>query len=86
MTEYYPCRLCTLEVEGDDKSVQCDLRDKCIQERALSMVLGGLYNRNSLFYFKQQRFERFSLLSNQSTTFANLTNIEQRNFKNDVPF
>ena len=25
MTEPYPCRVCTLEVEVDDKFVQCDL-------------------------------------------------------------
>ena len=30
MTEYYPCRVCTLEVEDDDKSVQCDLCDRWI--------------------------------------------------------
>ena len=29
MTEHYPCRVCTLEVE-DDKSVQCDLCDRWI--------------------------------------------------------
>ena len=30
MTEHYPCRVCTLEVEDDDKSVQCDLCDRWI--------------------------------------------------------
>ena len=30
MTEYYPCRVCTLEVEDDDKSVQFDLCDRWI--------------------------------------------------------
>ena len=30
MTEHYPCRVCILEVEGDDKSVQCDLCDRWI--------------------------------------------------------
>ena len=28
MTEYYPFRVCTLKVEDDDKSVQCDLCDR----------------------------------------------------------
>ena len=30
MTEHYPCRVCALEVEDDDKSVQCDLFDRWI--------------------------------------------------------
>ena len=30
MIEYYPCRVCTLEVEDDDKSLQCDLCDRWI--------------------------------------------------------
>ena len=30
MTEHYPCRVCTLEVEDDDKSVQCELCDRWI--------------------------------------------------------
>ena len=30
MTEHYPCRVCTLEVEDHDKSVKCDLCDRWI--------------------------------------------------------
>ena len=30
LTEHYPCRVCSLEVEDDDKSVQCDLCDRWI--------------------------------------------------------
>ena len=30
MTEHCPCRVCTLEVEDDDKYVQCDLCDRWI--------------------------------------------------------
>ena len=30
MTDHYPCRLCMLEVEDDDKSIQCDLCDRMI--------------------------------------------------------
>ena len=30
MTEHYPCRVCTLEVKDDNKSVQCDLFDRWI--------------------------------------------------------
>ena len=30
MAEHYPCRVCTLEVEDDGESGQCDLCDKWI--------------------------------------------------------
>ena len=30
MIEHYPCRVCTLQIEGDDKSAQCDLCDRWI--------------------------------------------------------
>ena len=30
MTEHYPCWVLTLEVDDDDKSVQCDLCDTWI--------------------------------------------------------
>ena len=30
MPEHYICRVCTLEVEDDDKSVQCDLCNRWI--------------------------------------------------------
>ena len=30
MTDHYSCRLCMLEVEDDDKSIQCDLCDRWI--------------------------------------------------------
>ena len=33
MTEHYPCRVCSLEVEDDDKSVQCDLYDRWIHTK-----------------------------------------------------
>ena len=30
MTEHYPCRVCTFDVEDDDKFVQCNLCDRWI--------------------------------------------------------
>ena len=51
------------------------------EERSLSMVLCTLHNWISIFYFKQQRFQRFSLSNNHSTTFASLTKVQQKNKK-----
>ena len=33
MTEHYPCRVCSLEVQDDDKSVQRDLCDRWIHNK-----------------------------------------------------
>ena len=33
MTEHYPCRVCTLEVEDDDKSIQYDLSNIWIHSK-----------------------------------------------------
>ena len=33
MTEHYACRVCTLEVEHDDKPVKCDLCDRWIHNK-----------------------------------------------------
>ena len=85
MTEHYPCRVCTLEVEDDDKFVQCDLCDRWIHIKCaeINHQKYEKLNKDHLrlkfhFLLKQQRFQRFSLFKNHSKIFANLTKIKPK--------
>ena len=44
MTEHYPCRVCTLEVEDYDKSVQCDLGDRWINIKCAEFIIKNMKN------------------------------------------
>ena len=94
MTEHYPCRVCALEVEDDDKSVQCDLCDrwihiKCaeinhqkyekLKKDPLAWYCADCTTETPFSTLSNKDFKDFSLFNNRSTTFANLTKIEQRN-------
>ena len=57
MTEYYSCRLCTLEVDNDDKSAQCNLFDRWIH-----INYAEINNKRNDKHFKNHSYSLFLLM------------------------